>query len=100
VKAAAADPLRVSEDEGRRAIVARTAPNIPPIAKQAHLSGRVVVDMTVSEDGNVEKVDVVSGNPILGGACVSAAKKWTFQPFKTEGKPCKAIVRASFEFGA
>lgn len=56
--------------------------------------------MTVSEDGSVEKVDVVSGNPILGGSVVNAAKKWTFQPFKSNGQPAKAIVRASFEFGA
>ena len=80
-KRLAADPLRVSEDEGKRAIVARVVPSMPPIARQTHLSGKVVIDMTVAEDGTVEKVDVVSGNPILGGACVSAAKKWTFQPF-------------------
>src|SRR5438270_13065643 len=80
-KPAVADPMRVSEDEGRRAVLAKVAPAVPLIAKQAHLSGRVVIDMTVGEEGNVEKVDVISGNPILSIACVAAGKKWTFKPF-------------------
>lgn len=93
------DPMRVTEDEGRKAVVSKVAPSIPLIAKQAHIIGRVTVDMIVSEDGSVEKVDVVSGNPILGGACVSAGKKWNFKPFTADGKPAKAIVRVNFDFG-
>ncbi len=100
IKVANADPVRVSEEDGRKAIISKVAPTVPPLARQAHLGGKVVVDMTVAEAGNVENVSVVSGNPILGGAVVSATKKWTFSPFKADGKPSKAIVRATFEFGS
>src|SRR5947209_19936327 len=78
IRPASAEPMRVSEEDGRKAIVAKVAPAVPAIARQAHITGRVVVDLTVSEDGTVEKVDVVSGNPILGGSVVNATKKWTF----------------------
>jgi TonB family protein len=96
-----ADALRISEDEGRKSIVAKVVPTPPPITKQAHTAGRVLVDPTVGEDGSVEKADVVSGNPILRGAAVRAGKGWMFKPFQgTDGKPSKAVVPVSFDFGA
>src|SRR5579884_2136013 len=89
-----ADLVRVSEIEAKHSVLSKVAPTLPSIAKQAHISGRVLVDLTVSEDGSVEKVDVVSGNPILGSAAMKAGKSWTFSPFKgPDGKPTKAIVR-------
>jgi TonB family protein len=98
IRSANADPLRVSDEDGRKAIVSRVTPALPPFARQAHISGKVVVEMTVAEDGNVEKVDVISGNPVLGSAVVNATKKWTFQPFKSNGQSTKALVRAAFDF--
>ncbi len=100
VQSLSADPLRVSEEDGKRAVVAKVLPVMPPLARQAHLSGKVVVDMTVMEDGKVEKVDVVSGNPILAGAVANATKQWMFTPFQSNGAAAKAIVRATFAFGS
>ncbi len=97
-KHAYADPIRVSDNDGRRAVITKVAPTVPPLAKQAHITGRVVVDMIIAEAGSVEEVDVVSGNPILSAAVVNATKKWIFQPFKSNGVATKAIVRVTFEF--
>jgi periplasmic protein TonB len=63
-----------------------------------NLSGKVLVDITVASDGSVEKVDVVSGNPILAGAAVTAGKRWKFNPFKVDGKATEAVVRVAFDF--
>lgn len=41
IRSANADPMRVTEEEGRKAIVAKVAPVVPPIARQAHIMGRV-----------------------------------------------------------
>jgi protein TonB len=90
--------IRVSETEGKKNIVTKVEPDFPPIAKQLNLSGRVEVDLHVDESGQVEKVDVVSGNPILAGAASGAAKRWKFQPFAADGKPTKAVVRIAFSF--
>ncbi len=72
---ASADPRRINEVEGMRSVVQKVSPVYPPMAKQLKLAGRVVVDMTVSEDGSVESADIVNGNPILAGAAKNAAKK-------------------------
>jgi protein TonB len=93
-----ADTLHVSEPEAEKAIIQRVQPVYPPIAKISNLFGQVVVDMTVGENGSVEQADVVTGNPILGGAAKAAAKNWKFQPFLSDGKPAKAVVRINFNF--
>lgn len=91
-------PVRIQDDEAKKAIVQKVQPAYPPIARQMNLSGRVLVDITVAADGSVEKVDVVSGNPILAGSAVSAAKHWKFNPFQVDGKTTEAIVRIAFDF--
>lgn len=91
-------PVRIQDDEAKKAIVQKVQPTYPPIARQMNLSGRVMVDITVAADGSVEKVDVVSGNPILAGAAVSAGKRWKFNPFQVDGKATEAVVRIAFDF--
>ena len=93
-----AQPLRVGEDEARKAAVQKTQPTYPPIARQMNLSGRVLLDITVDTNGSVEKVDIVSGNPILAGSASQAAKQWKFQPFTADGKNTEAIIRIGFDF--
>ena len=95
---ASADPRRVNEQEGLRSVVQKVSPVYPPMAKQLKVAGRVVVDMTVAEDGSVESADVVNGNPILASAAKTAAKNWKFQPFQADGKSAKAVVRVNFDF--
>jgi len=95
---ASADPLRVSEQEAQKSVVQKVRPDFPALARQLKLSGRVVVDLLVAEDGSVERADVVTGNPILGTAAKTAGKAWKFQPFQAEGKPAKALVRVNFDF--
>lgn len=94
----AQDRIRVSDSEGKKAATNTVAPSYPPMAKQMKISGHVEVDVEVSPDGGVEKVDVVSGNTLLAGACVSAVKQWKFTPFQAGGKPTAAVVRLGFNF--
>ena len=93
-----ADAIRVPEQDVAKSIVQKVKPEFPAIAKQLKLSGRVVVDLTVAEDGTVEKADIIAGNPILGNAAKTAGKNWKFTPFQADGKPSKAMVRVNFDF--
>jgi protein TonB len=91
-------PVRIQDDEVKKATLQKVQPAYPAIARQLNLAGRVLVDLTVSADGMVEKVDVVNGNPILANAAVPAAKRWKFSPFQVDGKPTEAVVRIAFDF--
>ena len=65
------------------------APEYPPIAKQAHASGVVKVQVTIDEGGNVILAKAISGHPLLQSAAVSAARQAKFPPTRLSGQPVK-----------
>jgi periplasmic protein TonB len=90
--------VRISDSDAQKAAISKSSPDYPPMAKQMHVSGPVTVEAEVTPEGEVGKVQPVSGNALLSSAAVSAVKKWKFKPFTAEGKPAKALVRLSFNF--
>jgi len=60
-----------------------------------------MVKVLVSETGDVESVEVISGNPALTQAAVDAVKKWKFKPFIKNGNPAKVSAKfpLNFAFG-
>jgi len=60
----------------------------------------VLVKVFVSETGDVERTEVLSGDPILAEAAIKAAKKWKFKPFIRGGKPAKVSTRIAFDFAS
>jgi periplasmic protein TonB len=90
--------VRISDADAQKAAISKSSPDYPPMAKQMHVSGPVTVEAEVTQEGEVAKVQPVSGNALLSSAAVSAVKKWKFKPFTAEGKPAKAVVRLSFNF--
>lgn len=95
----AADPaLKVSEGDARKAAVAKPAPEYPLVARQLKVTGKVMLEAVVAEDGKVTEVRILSGNPILTKPAAEALKRWRFQPFQSGGKPSAAVAELSFEF--
>lgn len=64
-------------------------PEYPSIAKQGNIYGRVIVSVSIDENGNVESATVNSGHPLLRAASVKAALQSTFKPFTLSGCPAK-----------
>jgi protein TonB len=91
-------PKKVSKAEGLNAVTTKVAPDYPVIAKQLKIEGAVELEAIVAENGTVEKVNIVSGNPVLTRPAVEAVKKWKYAPFTSEGKAVKAAVPVSVNF--
>lgn len=70
----------------------------PLEAERDELQGQVVIKFHVSETGDVEQAEVVSGNSVLAGAAVNAAKKWKFKPFIRNGHAEKVATNIRFDF--
>jgi TonB family protein len=64
-------------------------PSYPPIARSAHVSGTVTVQITIDESGNVISAHATSGHPLLQGSAVAAARASKFSPTKLNGEPVK-----------
>jgi TonB family protein len=90
--------IRIPESEARKALISRTDPEYPTMARQMHLSGRVIVDIYIDEDGKVEDAKPVNGNALLSSAAVNAVKRWKFSPIAPGGTPKKAVTSMAFDF--
>jgi protein TonB len=75
-------------------------PAYPPIARQAHASGTVVVQVTIDENGSVISAHAVSGHPLLQAVAVSAARGARFSPTKLSGQPVKVTGVITYNFVA
>ena len=80
------------------AAISKVAPEYPIIARQLKIQGVVELEALVTEEGSVEKVEIVSGNPVLTRPATEALKKWKFNPFVANGKPVKAQAQISMTF--
>ncbi len=95
----AQDEIRkVTLAEANAAIVSKAPPEYPALAKQLKIEGKVELEAVVSDTGAVEKVNIVSGNPVLTKPAAEAVKHWKFTPFTEGGKPCKALAPVSISF--
>lgn len=91
-------PKKVSPSEAMGAIATKVQPEYPPIAKQLRIEGKVELQAVVAENGTVEDVSVLSGNPVLTKPAAAAVKRWKFTPFTDAGKPVKALAPLSLSF--
>jgi TonB family protein len=89
---------KLTRSEALNAATTKAQPEYPPMARQLKIEGAVELEAVVSETGSVEKVNVVSGNPLLTKAATDALKKWKFAPATADGKAVKALAPVSFNF--
>ena len=94
----AADVKRVPPEEAMKAVTFKVQPAYNSIAKDLKLAGTVGVEVVISEDGSVEKAQVVSGNPVLGAMAAEAIRKWKFAPFTADGKAIKVVSELPITF--
>lgn len=82
----------------REAAVVHQEPEYPAAARQFRLSGEVVAEFVVGVDGKVENVSITKGSPILSDSVVRALRKWSFSPFKVDGRVRRVKSTLSFNF--
>jgi len=75
-------------------------PPYPAIARSAHASGQVKVQIVIDENGNVISAAPMSGHPLLQGAAVAAARASKFTPTKLSGMPVKVSGVIIYNFVA
>jgi TonB family protein len=81
-------------------LIYKVTPVYPPQAEKEHVWGDVVLDVALKEDGAVEQVSVIDGNPLLADAAMAAVKQWRYAPLFVGGKPVvKFVVVVSFQKG-
>jgi|SRR5580700_1162506 TonB family protein len=70
----------------------------PLEARDKQLQGQVWVKIQVSETGDVESAELISGDPVLAKSAIEAVKQWKFKPFIKNGKPISVSSKLPFSF--
>ena len=79
-------------------LLALPQPAYPPLARAAHVSGTVTVQVIIDEQGNVSEAHAVDGHPLLQSVCVAAAREAKFSPTLSEGEPVKVTGVIKYNF--
>jgi TonB family protein len=69
-------PISHAEENGRK-LIASVEPNYP---ETFYIGGVVRLEIIIAAKGNVERVTLLGGNPILRQSAMVAAKKWRYTP--------------------
>jgi TonB family protein len=76
----------------------QVTPTYPRQALPLRIEGPVVLDATVSENGLLENVKVVSGHALLAQAAIEAVRQWRYRPYLLNGKPVRMQTKITVNF--
>lgn len=95
---APARPVRVGGMVQEPRVLSMVPPVYPKLASTARVSGTVVLEATLTEQGTVEEIKVISGHPLLVEAAIAALKQWRYEPTFLNGIPVSVILTAKLHF--
>ncbi len=91
-------PIFVGGNVKEPKIIKLVPPVYPPLAAKARVSGLVVLEATLTAEGTVEEIRVVSGHPLLVNAAIDCVKQWVYEPTYLNGTPVAVILTAKVNF--
>lgn len=91
-------PVPVGGDVQRAKLLRQPLPVYPALARQARISGTVRLLGVISREGTIERLQVVSGHPMLIPAAVEAVRQWLYRPTLLNGEPVEVIAPIDVNF--
>jgi periplasmic protein TonB len=91
-KAEPREPLRVGGQIQAAKILRKVIPVYPLLARQARVSGVVHLVGVIAKDGTIERLELVSGHPLLARAAMDAVRQWVYRPTLLNGEPVEVIA--------
>jgi periplasmic protein TonB len=79
-------------------LLEKTMPQYPAIAKAAGVQGVVVLQATISQNGLIQNLRVISGPPMLQRAAMEAVRSWRYKPYLLNGVPVEVETTINVVF--
>jgi TonB family protein len=73
-------------------------PVYPAIAREANVSGVVILEIRIGIDGGIEDAHVLRSIPLLDQAALDAVKQWKFKPTLLNGQPVPIFMTTTINF--
>jgi len=97
-KIASPQRVRVSQAVSNGLVVKKVYPHYPPEARKEHIQGAVVMHAIISKAGDIETLELISGDPVLSPAAIDAVKQWKYKPYLLNGKPVEVDTQIQVNF--
>lgn len=91
-------PIRVSSVLRAPTKTQHVAPVYPQMARAAGISGIVILEALIAEDGSVRDVKVLRSVPLLDAPAVAAVRQWRFTPTLLNGIAVPVIMTVTVSF--
>jgi len=76
----------------------KVQPDYPQEAKDARIQGTVLLQVEIDKEGNIDKVQLISGHPLLAPAAIDAVKQWKYRPYLLNGEPVYVDTQVQVNF--
>ena len=80
-------PLLVGGDVQSAKLIKRVVPVYPRPASAFRISGTVHLLGIIAKDGTIQRLQVLSGHPLLRQAAIDAVSQWIYRPTVLDGQP-------------
>ena len=90
--------LNVSQGVSQGLLLKKVQPAYPANALRLRLEGAVQLMATISKNGEISAVKVLSGEPQLARAAADAVKQWKYKPYLLNGAPVEIQTQVTLNF--
>jgi protein TonB len=90
--------IRVGTGVQQAMLIHEVKPVYPPLARSARISGVVRLTAVIAKDGSIQKLQVISGHPLLVKDALTAVQQWRYKPTLLSGEPVEVITEIDVNF--
>ena len=91
-------PVRVGGNIATPLKTVDAPPVTPDAARQAGVSGVVILEIVIGADGRVRDAKVLRSIPLLDQAAIDTARQWRYEPTLLNGAPVSVIMTVTVNF--
>ena len=90
--------VHVSQGVSTGLLIKKVAPTYPANALRMQIEGNVELLATISKDGNITNIKVLTGDSQLAKAATDAVKQWKYKPYLLNGEPVEIQTQVTIKF--
>ena len=94
----AGTPIPVGGRVSEPLLLKRVLPQYPPVAREAHTQGDVLLQIVIDKAGNVVDERALAGPPVLRQAALDAVRHWKYEPTLLDGQPISVQMLVTLRF--
>jgi protein TonB len=90
--------IRVGGNVQQARLTEAPAPEYPPLARSARISGVVRFDVVIGTDGRITSMQLVTGHPLLVPPAQAVVRQYVYQPTLLNGQPVEVLTQVDVNF--